>query len=160
MINEYIQQYERVQRFLLRLKNQNRSQIEYEDDIWAFFQNCWHLKDWIKNDTTISSSAREAVEGEVKNYNSLMIAADLANRSKHFDLTFIRLDANITKKSVTVYPPLLIHNSKKGEIALNGKCRSEYHYTITTQDKSEYDVLKVANKAVEDWDIVINKLGI
>ncbi len=165
-MNEYTQQYDRVKRFFSRLTNQNRSQIDYEDDLWAFFQNCWHLKDWIKNDLTIPQNIgkifEDKIENEIKKYNSLMIAADLANRSKHFNLTPKRLDANITKKSVTVHVPCLhLHlNSKTGESHTVGECRSEYFYTIETKDGSEYDAFQIAQNAITDWDTIIKQLNI
>ena len=159
-MKEYIQQHDRVKRFFSRLTNQNRSQIDYEDDLWAFFQNCWHLKDWIKNDSTISQNIRDKIENEVKKYNSLMIAADLANRSKHFALTSKRADANITKKSVTVHTPCFHLNSKTGESHSVSECRSEYFYTIATDDGSEYDAFQIAQNAIADWDKIIKQLNI
>jgi hypothetical protein len=29
----------------------DRISSDYEDDIYAFFMHCYHLKDWIKNDS-------------------------------------------------------------------------------------------------------------
>ena len=162
-MNEYKQQYDRVGRFFNRLTNQNRSQIDYEDDLWGFFQNCWHLKDWIKNDLTIPQNIRDKIEDEVKKYKPLMIAADLANRSKHLTLNRQnRLDAKNTKKSVTVHVPCLdLHlNSKTGESHIVGECRSEYFYIIATKDDLEYDAVQIAKKAIADWDTIIKKLNI
>jgi hypothetical protein len=167
-MNEYKQQYDRVKRFFSRLTNQNHSQIDYEDDLWAFFQNCWHLKDWIKNDLTIPQNIRGIIEKEARKYKSLRIAADLANRSKHSKLTPEHLkdpkclDAKNTKKSVTVHVPCLhLHlNSKTGESHTVGECRSEYFYTIATKDGSEYDALQIAKKAITDWDTIIKKMNI
>ena len=159
-MKEYIQQYNRVKRFFSRLADQKRPQTDYEDNLWAFFQNCWHLKDWIKNDPTISQNIRDKIENEVQKYDSLMIAADLANRSKHFTLTSKRTDANITKKNVTVHPPFFHLNSKTGESHTVGECRSEYFYTIATDDGSEYDAFQIAQKAIADWYKIINQLNI
>jgi hypothetical protein len=163
-MNEYKQQYDRVGRFFSRLTNQNRSQIDYEDDLWAFFQNCWHLKDWIKIDLTIPQNIRGKIEKEARKYKykSLRIAADLAIRSKHFIKRLKPLDANITKKGVTVHVACLsLHlNSKTGESHTDGECRSEYFYTIETKDGSEYDAVQIAKKAIADWDTIIKKLNI
>ena len=92
-----------------------------------------------------------------------MIAADLANRSKHLTLKRQnRLDARNTKKSVTVHVPCLsLHlNSKTGESNTDGECRSEYFYTIATKDGSEYDAVQIAKEAIADWDTIIKKLNI
>jgi hypothetical protein len=50
-MNDTLRQFARVERFLTHLKdNRNRVQEEYEDNFWSFFQNCWHLKGWIKTE--------------------------------------------------------------------------------------------------------------
>jgi len=158
---EYMKQYERVKRFLARVEDQDREQISYEDDLWSFFQHCWHLKDWIKYDSSLPQSVSDKIESEVKNYKWLMIAADLANRSKHSQLQkFKRVDADVKSVGVTVHVPTLHRNVQKGETTTVGECRSEYHYTISTDDGSEYDALKVARNAVRDWEQLIDKLGI
>jgi len=41
-------QLDRVRRLRARLDVHNRPRPEYEDDLWSFFQNAWHLKDWLK----------------------------------------------------------------------------------------------------------------
>ena len=55
-----------------------------EDYLWAFFQNCWHIKDWIRNDPRVTNEAKERVWEAVQTTRSLRLAADLANGSKHF----------------------------------------------------------------------------
>ena len=90
-----------------------------------------------------------------------MIAADLANRSKHLTLNSQnRLDAKNTKKSVTVHVPCLHLNLKTGESHTVGECRSEYFYTIATEDGSEYDAFQIAQNAIADWDTMIKQLNI
>jgi hypothetical protein len=43
-MSEVAKQFNRVQRAFLRvLDNHNRKLVDYEDDVWNFFQNCWHL---------------------------------------------------------------------------------------------------------------------
>ena len=78
----YMEQLNRVRRMLERInRNQNRSADDYGDDVWSFFQNCWHLKDWIKNDPHIPIHG--SIEDLVKTSPPLMICADLANGTKH-----------------------------------------------------------------------------
>jgi len=94
----YKEQFQRVLRCLKKLKNQDRGTLEYSDDIWSFFQNCWHLKDWIKNDPELPRTIRDSIEKEIEQFESLLICADLSNRSKHSELNRnIRKDAKITR---------------------------------------------------------------
>lgn len=134
------QQFERVKRLLKRIENQNRNQIDYEDDLWFFFQNAWHLKDWIENDASLSAVTRNGIEKICKAYPRIMICADLANRAKHSELTRkIRTDAKHTRTDVTI------------KIGIG----SEYRYIITNKDKTEYDALELAKEIVTDWEEII-----
>jgi hypothetical protein len=57
------------------------------DALFCFFQNCWHLKDWIKNDASLSEDVRAALNGEAHANDFLLLCKDLANGSKHLKLT-------------------------------------------------------------------------
>jgi hypothetical protein len=52
MTDKYQEQLSRAKRFLDRMEKLPADQTEYEDMFWAFFQNCWHVRDWIKNDSS------------------------------------------------------------------------------------------------------------
>ena len=100
----HIEQFKRVERFLQRIDPPSKdhgSQVEYEDNLWSFFQNAWHLKDWIANDPEI---IKIDIENIVKKYHCLMICSDLANRTKHFkNEKFNRLDAKFTNKHINLF---------------------------------------------------------
>ena len=46
----YRDQLDRARRFLDRMEAPCSNEVEFQDMVWAFFQNCWHVKDWIEND--------------------------------------------------------------------------------------------------------------
>jgi hypothetical protein len=83
----YRVQYERVIRWFERFKTINSGKMHttstenYEDEIHAFFQNCYHLKDWIKNDTSITRLLD--VEEYINATVSLQLCADICNALKH-----------------------------------------------------------------------------
>src|SRR4030095_2546076 len=89
---DHIQQYGRVRRYLERIQDQDRDRTEYEDDLWSFFQNCWHLKDWLINDEDpgVSPELRDELKHKLSDslgpYANLRICGDLANRTKHLKL--------------------------------------------------------------------------
>jgi hypothetical protein len=58
---------------------------EYEDYLYALFQNCWHLKDWILSDSDAPQGLKGAVErvDAERKIDALMLCADVANGSKH-----------------------------------------------------------------------------
>ena len=63
-LGERGQQYARMVRGGLRLFEPYRSSVDFDDDLLHFLMDCWHLKDWIKNDAKLAldATAREAVE--------------------------------------------------------------------------------------------------
>lgn len=159
LIESYIQQYERVKRFLKRLENQNRDQQDYIDDLWSFYQHCFHLKDWIKNDPQISPDISSKIEKEINTPQTLRIIADLANRSKHFRLDKKRENANMKGVGVTIEVPVLgINLETKKTKSEPGK--SVYHITIETARGRTFDGLQLAKNAVKEWDRIFQELGI
>jgi hypothetical protein len=141
-----------LRRWLARIENQTTNQLEHVDFLWAFFQNCWHMKDWIKNDDSLDQRFRDSIENLAKNYNSLMISADLANRSKHLDLKSIRKDARLTGHvSVTI-----------DEIVQTGESSSNvsWEYIAVLSDGSQHDALNLARMAVNDWEAILIAQGL
>jgi hypothetical protein len=89
----YLQQLARARRFLTRYREsathkkgrRRASYFEVDDNLWAFFQNCWHVKDWLKHDTTVDEDVRTAVVKSVHENSTLRHIRDLANGSKHLE---------------------------------------------------------------------------
>ena len=53
-------QFARLERAYARVLQPYQSSVAYDDDLQHFFQDCWHLKDWIKNDpSALTTSPRE-----------------------------------------------------------------------------------------------------
>jgi hypothetical protein len=143
----YTEQFRRVKRYLARIENQSRDSTDYDDDLWSFFQNCWHLKDWIKNDPDISASVSEQIEDIVDNHPNIVICADLANGTKHSRLDRKgRVGAQFTERNVTVH--------------LGNPTTSESEHIITLQDGTQVVALDVAKKAVEEWQTIFATHGL
>lgn len=138
-------QHERMQRTYARLSNRYVSSIDYDDDLRHFFQDCWHLKDWIKNDTNVPAVLRASIETEVGALMPLRIAADLANGCKHIDHTRTnREGAYVTSVSVTISP---------------GQGVESFH-TITLDDGSTLSGQDLATNAFAAWAELLKKLGL
>ena len=125
-------QFERVGRhFQGVLNNRNRNLVDYEDDIWGFILNCWHFKDWIKNDVEgIAKATRGKIEIEVNSYPTLMMVGELANRSNHLQL----------KSSVADTGELLV--------------------LVVDKNGEELPVKKLATDAMKNWMAIIKKYRI
>ncbi len=78
----YLEQLERIKRWLDLIKRPNIDREQYVDFLWAFFQNCWHLTDWITHDPSASMQLKNA-KGKAKKLDSLRMVEKLADGSKH-----------------------------------------------------------------------------
>jgi hypothetical protein len=87
------EQWKRVNRYYDRFKQMNEGleghgePSEYHfDDMLAFFQNCFHLRDWLKKDNFASAKFSQNPSDYVKIQQDLALCADLANAVKHMKL--------------------------------------------------------------------------
>ena len=83
-------QYRRMQRTFERLYGiREKTNVfdagEIEDGYIHFFQNAWHLKDWLRKDPE-SAKVVSDIENFVNGSPALQLAADLANGLKHLGL--------------------------------------------------------------------------
>lgn len=84
----YRDQLDRARRFLERVQSLDpRRDVDYQDDVWAFFQNCWHIKDWLRFDYRLQETVRRKVVQEVHKSRVLRVCRDMANGTKHRKLT-------------------------------------------------------------------------
>ena len=109
--------------------------------MWAFFQNCWHLKDWIKNDPDVPSLVRASIEGDVKGSTELLVCADLANAAKHLVLTTSRVGAK--------------HSHKNHLIVMGGQ--STIEHLIDVGDGSTIDGVELARRCVTAWESILER---
>ena len=136
-MSEVSKQFNRVQRAFMRvLDNQNRKLVDYEDDVWNFFQNCWHLTDWIKNDKqSVAKATRGKIDVEVRSYPALMMVGELTNKSKNLEVT-----SNVTEQG--------------------GKEHAEILLTIIDDKVDESPVKTLATDAMKNWMAIFKKYRI
>jgi hypothetical protein len=96
--SDYRNQFERLLRSYKKLeeidKTWNPNDLNhYLDDIYCFFMNCYHLKDWLINDTKFPAS-QDDIENFVNSNIELQICADICNSHKHFKLKRSRSNKN------------------------------------------------------------------
>jgi hypothetical protein len=144
-LHSWRSQLERMRRSYERLKKPTFSSVEYEDDLQHFLQDCWHLKDWIKNDSACTVAAR--VEAAVGAEPTLLIVGDLANTCKHMVRTRLeRTGAYAISNSVTIH----LGQNRPADIT----------YTIATADGTTYDAHDIARNAMDSWSRVLIVLGL
>ncbi len=93
MAAAYLEQYDRMRRWYDRFVTLDQGRPHdmpsdnYLDEIYAFFMNCYHLKDWIKQDSTVAATVQQAVEPHINSNRPLRLCADICNSLKHLRLT-------------------------------------------------------------------------
>ena len=155
----YQDQLERARRWLKRLEDASshandindplptEKHEEYEDYLYAFFQNCWHLKDWILNDTGAPTALQEAVR-KVKKQGAtvtLMLCAGVANGSKH-----LRQARDPRRRAKTV-------GEIEVEIDPEGNSQTTYTYKVIDDYGNSYEAIELARQALEEWEMILRK---
>ena len=148
----YVEQFSRMQRWYERFKNidegtaHERSSEEYTDNVYAFFQNCYHLKDWIKNDDTIKLPKGFDIDRDFINKNPAMgLLADICNGTKHLKLAKER-----SNESPEFY-------SKNYSLTLGGqKAVVKVKWNIKTKSGNQ-DAFQLATECVKKWEEFITK---
>lgn len=143
-MKKWQQQYNRVKRWYERLKLVNESKKHdlptdyYLDEVYAFFINCYHLKDWIKNDENSKVSSEE-IEDFVKNSEPLKICGDICNGSKHLSINRPRNNSNTRI------------GSRHFALTLGGSSPTIYiKYDIVSGNKT-YDAFTLAIECLNEW---------
>lgn len=122
------------------------SNTDSRDSVEDFFNQCYHLKDWLKKDKNINLSLD--VEDYISNRPSLSLAADYCNVFKHAGLNKNRSIKNIED----------IKTHINFELTPNGfVASSRLELTISGE---KYDAFNLATKCVEEWDEFIKLNGI
>ena len=144
-ISSYRDQWGRLKRSHQRLKQMDEGQADdihsenYRDEIYAFFMNCHHLKDWLINDPGFPASKTE-VDCYINSNKELQICADICNAHKHFRLS----------------KPRSAEEPKVGDLNIESKLTARrvgvvrIEFTIDTTS-GPVDGFKLATKCVELW---------
>ena len=103
IVNEKIK---RVELIYSKLKNENRDNESYKDDLLNCFIQCWSIKEHIKNDDDLRlkySHIEKMVNDHIKSDVNIQLCNDIANRDKHLKLKKKWVDGDISKSEIGVH---------------------------------------------------------
>jgi hypothetical protein len=105
-------------------------------DVYAFFLNCHHLRDWLAADKASGMSRRKATKVIMRS-PYLRACADLADRTKHVEVTRYRIasDTSPTPQDVNVHTGTGV----------------PHRWEIAAGDAT-YDALDLAANCVAEWE--------
>ena len=157
-MDPWLDQWHRVRRWFDRFTetNSGRSHTKdsdnYQDEVYAFFQNCYHLKDWLINDPVTSALVSD-VETMISHSSDLRLCADLCNGSKHLLLTRSRAS-----------PDTKIGN-RRFSMNLSGGTGDEEPPTVSVQyvvesAGSTFDAYAIAQACMSDWETYLRGKGL
>jgi hypothetical protein len=164
-------QFDRMLRTLSKVEQRNADPTVQLDDLYHFFQDCWHLKDWIKNDDTLSQATRDAIVKEAERTESLKFCAELAIESKHLVLKHPRKEKkgatlwrwDITQKTSNPNSATVARRSPNDKLPKDDCTSSEAilrtsQYVIATQHGTlpPGGMVGFARKAAQDWKDLLN----
>lgn len=147
-LSKYEEQFERMKRWYKRVfaitfgMTHNKNTNNYQDEVYAFFINCYHLKDWIINDKTVKiENKKQKIENFINANECMRLCADICNGLKH-----LKLDKNIR---TGIQPEF---KERKFELELGGKeAKIIVKYNIATS-KGNKDAFLLATDCKEKWE--------
>lgn len=128
------------------------SSEEYFDDVYAFFQNCYHFKDYLKNDPVFTKHSNHDIEKFVTNTPTLAICADICNGLKHLTLSNPPRSGDIPKiggKKIVLSINDTIGSNKPTEGKIKVSIEIEHKET-------KLDAFQVATDALSAWSSFIS----
>lgn len=154
MAAAYNEQYDRMRRWYNRFAILDRGRLHdvpsdnYLDEIYAFFMNCYHLKDWIMNDSAVAATIQQAVESYINSSRPLRLCADICNSIKHLNLRSDRSGESpiFGRKQFD-----LVLGTAPATISIN------YEINTTT---GPIDAFILATECVEAWDTFLAAHGL
>ena len=93
----YRDQLDRARRMLDRVESAASDEewgtfndVAFQDDMWSFFQACWHVKDWVRHDPLVPNAIKTAIRQQAEASPLLLMCHDICNGTKHLKLTIPR----------------------------------------------------------------------
>ena len=150
MADKYLEQYERVQRSYDRFREikpglTNKISSDYEDNIYAFFMHCYHLKDWIKNDPSVESrmpSIGTDVAHFINESEALSLCAELCNSLKRLELS----------RNSSGERPTFGRSQYHHRLSLGSGRSIRLEWLVERKDKPPIDAFELATECVAEWD--------
>lgn len=143
-------QFQRTIRWLRILKDKKTDYSNWKDvnshlDIAiTCFQNIFHLKDWLLNDTTLSNIE---LNGFIKEHKELGLCRDICNGTKHFEIKHqASVDANF----------MII----RGQDPAYVKNKGPEYFILIFSKAGIHQPLELATKCIRLWSVFIIKKNI
>ncbi|MBT9175699.1 MAG: hypothetical protein DDT22_01383 [candidate division WS2 bacterium] len=112
----------------------------FYDEVYTFFLNCYHLKDWIQNDDTVKLP-KENVENFINQNECMRVCADICNGIKH-----LRRESNRSGKDPKF-------GGREFSLSLGGGPEPMIKVKFSIKTKTgTIDAFELASECVQKWE--------
>ena len=159
-MERYREQLARTRRYYERFKKLNDGKAKEPpsgasmDYSYAFFQHCYHMKDWLRNDPAYTFHSDKEIEDHISKSRELSICADICNGSKH--LAFDRAPRSGAK------PKFGRKIESETTVSTDGKVdyRSFAMFVELEHAGARRDAFQLATAALESWESLLKEAGV
>jgi hypothetical protein len=150
----YLEQFERIKRWHkilneIRVSNASEDRTDYQVDcIFAFFINCYHLRDWLEHSKVTSPSI---LNDFIENHKEMQICRDICNGAKHLSLTSRSIGKDV--KCDCGFHGVFLHREYDPfqEVLKHDNPVRNITYNIFVEYE-KFNVFEVADKCVSLWE--------
>ncbi|MFD1940581.1 hypothetical protein ACFSKW_54920 [Nonomuraea mangrovi] len=174
------EQYDRMLRSHKRLislaSGSSASSDEAKDALFHFFQDAFHLRDWLYHDTdpglrskVAQDELKYSAHSIIKTNPILQLCADLCNGTKHLQLDRAEtgdMATGFATQSVRVQPPTLtLAASIPGATAQPANPAAQqqavgFHHWSVESNQQTWDAVHLALRVVQTWDAWLKWKGL
>ena len=122
----------------------DKSQAEALDDVYAFFMNCYHLRDWI---IASALKTKDEVDAFVRTDPDLALCRDICTGMKHF-----RIDTDKALSSPNWSTASMFTFSFPAGVAEIRPIPGEHEQWVFTTEGTSVDMFDLADRCVAAWD--------
>jgi hypothetical protein len=146
------EQYDRMRRWLTRVGEFKAVDDRGVDDFHAFFLTCFHLRDWLQNDSALDAKIGADAKDFVNRNKWLGNCADVANGSKHLRLdNRARIDPAARVEKTTL---------KFDTAGFSPDAFMSQDFIVVPAAGTPWIALAVAKEAVAAWDSFLLARGL
>jgi len=142
---------------------------EARDRLYHFFQDAFHLRDWLYNSDDPAVSAKAAVlkgnNNHIKATPTLALCADVCNGIKHLKLTTTQTGdqtTTVASQSAKITPATVAATTRipgPGQStppAPKAAAAVGEHAWLITSNGQQHDAIGLADKVIAEWDKWLN----
>lgn len=157
-MSDWKEQYDRVVRHFERLRVQDqKNRNDFEDHLWCFLINCWHLKDWVERDKRLPRSLRRRIIGQVLRSDLLVYCGCVANGRKHLIIGKQRKRRTTKGRKVATALTEIRLSVTNGFDGSETPPEVTFNPLIVMDNGRSMQALDFARESLEEWKRILGK---